>query len=47
MMCGLPGSGKTHWVNEYLKSNSDKQISVIGATHFLNRMTVRKLFFEF
>ncbi|XP_044766530.1 heterogeneous nuclear ribonucleoprotein U-like protein 2 isoform X2 [Coccinella septempunctata] len=40
MMCGLPGSGKTHWVNEYLRSNNDKLTNVIGATHLLERMTV-------
>ncbi|XP_045462363.1 heterogeneous nuclear ribonucleoprotein U-like protein 1 isoform X2 [Harmonia axyridis] len=40
MMCGLPGSGKTHWVNEYLKANNDKPTNVIGSTHLLDRMTV-------
>ncbi|KAK9881562.1 hypothetical protein WA026_016437 [Henosepilachna vigintioctopunctata] len=40
MMCGLPGSGKTHWVKEYLKSNADKKITVIGCSHLLDKMTV-------
>ncbi|KAL3275971.1 hypothetical protein HHI36_020702 [Cryptolaemus montrouzieri] len=41
MMCGLPGSGKTHWVKEYLKENPDKRVTVIGCSHLLDKMTVR------
>lgn len=40
-MCGLPASGKTHWVQEYIKTNADKKYTVIGNTHFLEKMTVR------
>lgn len=40
MMCGLPGSGKTHWVKEYVKDNIDKKYTVIGNTHLLEKMTV-------
>lgn len=43
-MCGLPASGKTHWVQEYVKSNAEKKITVIGNTHLLEKMTVRELF---
>lgn len=39
LVCGLPASGKTHWVKEYLKSNADKQITVLGLTQLLDRMT--------
>ncbi|XP_063931032.1 heterogeneous nuclear ribonucleoprotein U-like protein 1 isoform X2 [Zophobas morio] len=40
LMCGLPASGKTHWVREYIQSNPDKRYTVLGNTHFLEKMTV-------
>ncbi|KAK5640200.1 hypothetical protein RI129_011011 [Pyrocoelia pectoralis] len=40
MMCGLPASGKTHWVQHLLSENSEKQYTVIGNSHLLERMTV-------
>lgn len=40
MMCGLPGSGKTHWVQDYLKENPDKKYTVLGNSFLLNKMTV-------
>lgn len=40
MMCGLPGSGKTHWVHDYLKKNPEKKYTVLGNSFLLNKMTV-------
>lgn len=40
MMCGLPASGKTHWVQHLLSENLEKQYTVIGNSHLLERMTV-------
>lgn len=39
-MCGLPGSGKTHWVRDHIGSNTDKRYTVIGNASLLERMTV-------
>lgn len=39
-MCGLPMSGKTYWVNEYVKENPDKHYNVLGPCQILQRMTV-------
>lgn len=39
-MCGLPASGKTHWVKEYVKENVDKKYTLLGNTHLLEKMTV-------
>nr|CAH7718709.1 unnamed protein product [Callosobruchus chinensis] len=40
MMCGLPASGKTHWVKEHLESNADKSYTVISTSNLLERMKV-------
>ncbi|KAF5304618.1 hypothetical protein FQR65_LT07900 [Abscondita terminalis] len=40
MMCGLPASGKTHWVRNMLTENVDKRYTVIGNSHLLEKMTV-------
>ncbi|KAG5896297.1 hypothetical protein JTB14_008853 [Gonioctena quinquepunctata] len=40
LMCGLPASGKTHWVAEHVAANPDKQFTVLGKTTMLDRMTV-------
>lgn len=40
MMCGLPASGKTHWIHNYLKENSDKKYTVLGNSFLLSKMTV-------
>lgn len=39
-MCGLPASGKTHWVKEHVANNPDKRYTVIGNTQLLEKMTV-------
>ncbi|XP_019754022.1 heterogeneous nuclear ribonucleoprotein U-like protein 2 [Dendroctonus ponderosae] len=40
LMIGLPGSGKTHWVKNYLESNPDKKYTIIGNNALFDRMTV-------
>lgn len=42
-MCGLPGSGKTNWVKEQIKGNTDRRYTVIGNSSLLERMTVSLL----
>ncbi|RZC32764.1 heterogeneous nuclear ribonucleoprotein U-like protein 2, partial [Asbolus verrucosus] len=39
LMCGLPASGKTHWVREYIQSNPGKNYTLLGNTHLLEKMT--------
>lgn len=39
-MCGLPGSGKTHWVRDFVNKNPDKKYTVLGNSFLLNKMTV-------
>ncbi|ENN80848.1 hypothetical protein YQE_02754, partial [Dendroctonus ponderosae] len=39
LMIGLPGSGKTHWVKNYLESNPDKKYTIIGNNALFDRMT--------
>ncbi|CAH1998728.1 unnamed protein product [Acanthoscelides obtectus] len=40
MMCGLPASGKSHWVKEHLSSSADKSYTVISNDSLLERMKV-------
>lgn len=40
MLIGLPASGKTHWVNNYLKENAEKKITVLGVESMLNQMKI-------
>merc|ERR1719394_1109156 len=40
MMIGLPGSGKTYWVDQYVADHPDKQYNVIGTNTMINKMTV-------
>lgn len=40
MMCGLPASGKTHWVRNMIDETLDKSYTVIGNSHLLEKMTV-------
>nr|CAI5853931.1 unnamed protein product [Callosobruchus analis] len=40
MMCGLPASGKTHWVKEHLSSNAEKSYTVISNASLLERMKI-------
>lgn len=42
-MVGLPCSGKTHWVNNYVAENPMKSYTVLGNTHILDKMKVINL----
>lgn len=39
-MIGMPGSGKTHWVKNYLAENADKRYTVLSVHSLLNQMKV-------
>jgi GTPase SAR1 family protein len=40
MMCGLPGSGKTVWANEYYAKHLDKKYNVLGTNNLIDKMKV-------
>ena len=40
MMVGLPGSGKTTWVDNHVKENADKHYNVISTSEMFKKMTV-------
>lgn len=40
LMCGLPASGKTQWVNEHVETNPDKNYTILGNNSILDKMTV-------
>ena len=41
MMIGLPGCGKTTWVDKYVSENPEKQYNVVSTTTMINKMTVK------
>ena len=42
MMIGLPGSGKTTWVEKHVAENLEKQYNVISTTTMIAKMTVSR-----
>ena len=44
MMIGLPGSGKTSWVEKHVAAHPEKRYNVIGASVLQERMKVNKIF---
>lgn len=40
MMCGLPGAGKTYWVNNYVKEHAEKRYNVLGTNNLIDKMKV-------
>merc|ERR1719462_488553 len=39
-MVGLPGSGKTYWVEKHVAENPDKNYNVISTSEMFKKMTV-------
>ena len=40
MMCGLPGCGKTVWVNKFTAEHGDKMYNVLGTNNIIDKMKV-------
>ncbi|XP_052859651.1 heterogeneous nuclear ribonucleoprotein U-like protein 2 [Anopheles cruzii] len=40
MMIGLPGSGKTHWVENYLRENPESSFTVLSVNSLLENMKI-------
>ena len=40
MMCGLPGSGKTYYVDNLVKENPEKNYSILGTNALMKHMKV-------
>ena len=38
MMVGLPGAGKTYWVNNFVKESQDKRWNVLGTNNIIEKM---------
>ncbi|XP_046846335.1 heterogeneous nuclear ribonucleoprotein U-like protein 1 isoform X2 [Xenia sp. Carnegie-2017] len=43
MMVGLPSSGKTTWINKYVKDNPEKKYNILGTNDVLLKMKVMGL----
>lgn len=43
MMVGLPGAGKTTWVEKYIKENLEKKYYVLGTNFLIDKMKVNGL----
>ena len=43
MMIGLPGSGKTTWVEKHVAAHPEKRYNVIGASVLQERMKVNEI----
>ena len=41
MLIGLPGCGKTTWVNKYVAEHPEKRYNVIGTAALVDKMKVR------
>lgn len=39
-MVGLPGAGKTYWVDKYVTENQDKMYNVLGTNSIIDKMRV-------
>lgn len=42
-MVGLPGAGKTYWVNKQVAENADKRYNVLGTNNIIDKMRVMGL----
>lgn len=45
-MVGLPGAGKTYWVNKQVTENADKRYNVLGTNTIIDKMRVSMLVFS-
>ncbi|RUS86352.1 hypothetical protein EGW08_005870 [Elysia chlorotica] len=43
MMVGLPGAGKTYWVNNFVKESPEKRWNVLGTNNIIDKMKVMGL----
>lgn len=43
MMVGLPGAGKTTWVEQYCRENVNKKYNVLGTNALIDKMKVNGL----
>ncbi|GFO50472.1 heterogeneous nuclear ribonucleoprotein u-like protein 1 [Plakobranchus ocellatus] len=43
MMVGLPGAGKTYWVNNFVKESSEKRWNVLGTNNIIDKMKLMGL----
>lgn len=39
-MVGLPGAGKTYWVDKCVAENADKRYNVLGTNNIIDKMRV-------
>ena len=46
MLIGLPGCGKTTWVNKFVQEQGDKKYDVIGTATLIEKMKVNKMMSE-
>ena len=46
MLVGLPGSGKTTWVEKHVAEHPEKQYVVIGTSALIEKMKVILRFFD-
>lgn len=44
-MVGLPGAGKTYWVNKQVAENADKRYNVLGTNNIIDKMRVSMVVF--
>ena len=42
MMCGLPGAGKTYWVNKHAVGNPEKRYNILGTNNIIDKMKVNQ-----
>lgn len=40
MMCGLPASGKSTWVEKYNQENPDAKFNILGTNSIIDKMKV-------
>ena len=46
-MVGLPGAGKTYWVNNFVKESPEKRWNILGTNNIIDKMKVSTWCFYF